>query len=86
MLAAGPLGGLTESKRDRLEGNRGFASADFTAGALLKDLRLLSAASGITTHAAHELERLIARDALIGAEQDIAAVCLTEPSPEGQTR
>lgn len=86
VLAIGQLGGLTEAKRDRLEGNGGFAAAEFAAGALLKDVRLLSAAVGTTTPVAREIERLIEEDGLVAADDDTAALCLANGAgPEGQT-
>ena len=75
VLAAGQLGRLTEAKRDRLEGNCGFASADFATGALLKDVRLLSAATGTTSHVAREIERLVA-EGLVAGDEDTAALCV----------
>ena len=85
VLAIGQLGGLTEAKRDRLEGNCGFASADFATGALLKDVRLLSAAIGTTSHVAREIERLVA-EGLVAADEDTAALCVAAgASREGRT-
>ena len=75
VLATGQLGRLSEAKRDRLEGDRGFASADFATGALLKDVRLLSAATGTTSLVAHEIERLVAEGQVAG-DDDAAALCL----------
>jgi 3-hydroxyisobutyrate dehydrogenase-like beta-hydroxyacid dehydrogenase len=86
VLAAGQLGGLTNAKRDRLEGNRGIASADFAAGALLKDVRLLSAALGTTPHVAREIERVMEENGLVAADEDTAALCLaTGAGRESQT-
>ena len=75
VLATGQLGRLSEAKRDRLEGDRGFASADFATGALLKDVRLLSAATGTTSLVAREIERLVA-EGLVAGDEDTAALCL----------
>ncbi len=75
VLATGQLGRLSEAKRDRLEGDRGFASADFATGALLKDVRLLSAATGSTSPVSREIERLVAEGQVAG-DDDTAALCL----------
>ncbi|MEV6350320.1 nuclear transport factor 2 family protein [Actinoplanes sp. NPDC051851] len=54
VLALGQLGGLVTRKRAFLDGSPGHA-AEFTIGALLKDLDLLAAASGTPLPAAADL-------------------------------
>lgn len=79
VLERTPLGGLVHAKRDRLTGAR--ADAEFTLGALAKDLALLDAATGLRHRAAPAIEALRAGD---HAEDDIAVLCTSPPAPSRQ--
>lgn len=83
VLAVGQLGGLSEAKRDRLTGDR--RGADFAIGALLKDMTLLSAATGLDLHVECEITRLV--DAgQVSTSDDIAAAFLPVASGSVTTR
>jgi len=83
VLAVGQLGGLSEAKRDRLTGDR--RGADFAIGALLKDMTLLSAATGLDLHVEREIARLV--DAgQVSRSDDIAAAFLPVASGSVTTR
>ena len=76
VLAAGQLGGLSEAKRDRLTGEP--RDADFAIGALLKDMTLLSDATGLDLHVRREIAALVA-DGRVSTSDDIAATFLPVP-------
>ncbi|MFF3920446.1 nuclear transport factor 2 family protein [Streptomyces sp. NPDC001852] len=74
VLELGPLGGLVTRKRTFLTGEPTAATAEFTIGALAKDMALLAAASNTPLHSAAELA-----DTLADPEADIA-VATTVPA------
>ncbi|MFF8593305.1 nuclear transport factor 2 family protein [Streptomyces sp. NPDC015220] len=76
VLELGQLGGLVARKRDLLAGQSAAAPAQFTIGALAKDMALLAAASNTPLRSAGELA-----DAPAGPEADIAAAA-TAPAVE----
>lgn len=84
VLAGGQLGGLSEAKRVRLTGDGRVAPADFTIGALLKDMRLLSHATGLDTRVHREMARLVA-EGRVGVSDDVGAVFLPVSSLAGAT-
>lgn len=77
VLESTPLGGLVGSKRSRLDGGV-FGQADFTVGALAKDLALLAgrAPSAVPVH--REVAAAL-EDGAVKPDDDIAALCVTAP-------
>ncbi|WP_035844279.1 nuclear transport factor 2 family protein [Kitasatospora azatica] len=77
VLELGVLGGLVARKRTFLAGERTAATAEFTIGALAKDMALLAAASNTPLHSAAELANTRA-----DPEADIA-IAATVPAVGG---
>ncbi|GGM73192.1 dehydrogenase [Dactylosporangium sucinum] len=81
VLELGQLGGLVARKRSFLAGQRAAARAEFTIGALAKDMALLAAASNSPLRSAADLADTLA-DTPAGPEADIA-VAATVPAVGG---
>ncbi|CAI9399834.1 nuclear transport factor 2 family protein [Nocardioides sp. T2.26MG-1] len=78
VLASTALGPVVRVKRPLLEQpGHVAAGAQFTAGALMKDLALLSRATGSTPWAVRDLDVLLATGA-VGADDDVAAVATAD--------
>ncbi|WP_229841094.1 nuclear transport factor 2 family protein [Streptomyces brasiliensis] len=77
VLELGQLGGLVTRKRPFLTNQQGTATAEFTIGALTKDMALLAAVSNTPLRSAAGLA-----DTPAGSEADIA-VAATAPAVEG---
>ena len=73
VLSAGQLGGLSQAKRDLLTDEP--HDADFTIGALLKDVTLLRTATATDLHVQREIAVLV-EDGRVDPSDDIAAVFL----------
>jgi 3-hydroxyisobutyrate dehydrogenase len=78
VLARSPLGGLVRSKHDRLRTPAAAGKdAEFTVGALAKDLALLGSATAQPHRATAMLDALHGQGALT-ASDDIAALCVAD--------
>lgn len=82
ILAMGPLGTLVRAKRQRLVGTQHMQPADFTVGALAKDLALLAGTSAVTTHAATQIAQLL--EGAADTDDDIASICRVPATPVAQ--
>ena len=77
-LGRGALAGLAGAKRDILAGQPNSGDADFTAGALAKDLRLLAAETGSVLEVGEALGLLLA-DGSVANGDDVAYVAAASP-------
>lgn len=79
VLARSPLGGLVGSKRGRLAAEAPTAqAAEFTVGALAKDLTLLGTATG-EPHRATAILDVLRDHGVLDESDDIAALCVATP-------
>ncbi|MEW1699687.1 nuclear transport factor 2 family protein [Streptomyces sp. NPDC091278] len=81
VLELGQLGGLVARKRAFLVAEPAAPAAEFTIGALAKDMALLADASGLPLRSAAGLADLPA-DAAVGAESDIALAATVPAVPD----
>jgi hypothetical protein len=82
VLERSPLGGLVSSKRALLVQGGLAGDADFTIGALAKDLALLGALTG-TPHRAAGLIDLLRTHGHLTDEDDVAALCAASTASGG---
>ncbi|MER8235569.1 nuclear transport factor 2 family protein [Streptomyces sp. NPDC094049] len=81
VLELGQLGGLVARKRAFLDAEPASPAAEFTIGALAKDMALLADASGLPLRGAAGLMDIPA-DAAVGAESDIALAATVPAVPD----
>lgn len=80
-IRIGPMGALAEKKGPHLTGRRELTDSDFTAAALVKDVRLATAAQDGPNTTARQVTRIVEQYEF-APDADIAAVCLVSPPSE----